>query len=308
MSVETGTPGTPAQGDTGSGLSRISGLRLNLTPFYDGPGADGTPSGAEGVTPPAAAPSGGTPAAVAPVVGAPGAVTPPAARRYEYQEDRSTWVPPHRIREGTERQAALQRELDLERSRVAALSGVQRPAAPEDAETQAIRAQFEKLYPGLAKLNSQAEKLERLAELDPNDMTGAQEHYWTSLGQQTLNRVDAEAQELFGGGELTPFAKRTLHSAFAAFIQSDRELGQRYAAQDPKLVKDFFKEYQQGFLDPYRRQITTQAAPRNERVRNLPRGGTSTAIPNGGPAPIKPADTDEFHGAAFKAMTQGRGQ
>jgi hypothetical protein len=278
-------------------------------------GAAGTPSAGTGETgggtpspTPTTSPSG-TPQASQPAAGTPAAGQPaatPAQRRFEYQEDRSNWVPPHRLRETSTRVQQLERELYAQQQRVAALAGVQPPQAPEDPETAAIRQQFERLYPGLAKLNERAERLAALAEMDPQSMTSAQEHYWESLGRQTFNRLDEKVQSLIGG-ELTPFARRTMQSAFAAYIQSDQDLAVRYAGQDPKLLDDFLKEYQTGFLDPYRRTITTQQAPRHERVRNLPRGGNSTAIPGGGPAQLKPADTDEYHGAAFRAFTQGNG-
>lgn len=275
MSVESGTPGIPAQGDTG-----------------------GTPAAT-----PAASPSGGAPAAQ-PGDGAAAAAAAAARQRFSYDEDRSQWVPPHRIRQQSERQQQLERELYFERQRVAALSGVQPPAAPQSQEERALRQQLEQLYPALGKLSP--EKLDRLlqvAEQDPADMTQVQEHYWQSIGHQTLNRLEEAAAEQFGG-ELTPFAKQTLQSAFAAYVASDRSLGMRYAQQDPKLIKDFMQEYERGFLDPYRRKITTQAAPRAAAAARLPRGGSSSAVPGAGPAPIKPADTDEFHGAAFRALTQ----
>jgi hypothetical protein len=199
----------------------------------------------------------------------------------------------------------MERQLHFERQRVAALSGVQPPQAPVSREEQEIRQQLEQLYPGLGKLGGMMEKLERLAALDPQDLTGAQTHYWESIGHQTLSRLDDEVAELVGG-ELSPFQRQAMRSAFGAWIQSDQTLGARYAQMDPKLVKDFIKEYQQGFVDPVRRSFTTQQAPRQERAARLPRGGNSSAIPGGGPAQIQPADTDEFHGAAFRALTQSR--
>lgn len=228
-----------------------------------------------------------------------------AEQEYRYKEDRSNWVPPHRLREINERARQYEQQLYLERQRVAALSGVQPPAAPEDPEAAAIRTQFEKLYPGLAKLNKMADKLEKFGEIDPQELTSSQEHYFTVLGQQTLSRLDQRVAEVIGA-EPTGFARQALHVAFGAFVRHDPENANRYAAQDPKLLDDFLKEYQNGILDPYRRRITTATAPRNEAVKRLPRGGNSSAIAAGGPAKPAPTDSDEFHRAAFSAFSQNR--
>lgn len=278
-----------------------------------GAGSQDAGTGSQGST--AASSSSGTTA-----VGAPnsGAGTPSgqpnasgantgARQNFSYAEDRSNWVPPHRIRETTSRAQQLERELHIERSRVAALSGVRPPSAPEDPETAAIRQQFQKLYPGLAKLESMADKFERLADFDPSTVTAQTEHYWSSLGNQTLSQLDAKVKDVVGG-DLTPRAQMFMHQAFITFVQSDRELQSRYAAQDPALLTEFLQEYQNGILDPYRRKVTTAQAPRNEAVRRMPRGGAGTsAIPGGTPNRIPVADTDEFHKSAWENFRAQQG-
>lgn len=277
MSTEVATP---AQGDTPTGSAPASTPNTPATP------AAGNPT-----TPTAGAPA--TPAA-------------PAAPSFTYKEDRGNWVPPHRIRESSERAKQLERELDYERRRVAALSGVAAPAAPEDPETSEIKAQFFKLFPWAKKLADLApEKLEALIGFDPSSIGSAEEHYWNQLGAQTLASVEEKVAAVYGA-DLTPFARGLVRQGFAAYISSSQELRDRYEQMDPKLVDDFVKEYTAGVLDPHRRSITAAATPRVDRLRRLPRGSTTTAIPGAGPARPKPADTDEYHRSAFAAFTGSR--
>ena len=128
-------------------------LFWRLSPLFDdndGGGA-GAPagSGASPAAPAAANPGGqsGTPAPSAPTGGAP-APTPagqPGPRQYTYAEDRSNWVPSHVVRQRSEALAQAQRELEFERRRVAALTGVTRPEAPNP-ERDAIRNQLFQVY------------------------------------------------------------------------------------------------------------------------------------------------------------------
>lgn len=309
MSVEQTGAGTPGA-QQGEMNGRFGVMRLNLTPFFDGPAADGTPSGA-----PAAAPSGTPGTGAAPAPAGPAAGTPPATgqpsaqpatpapKQFTYPEDRSNWVPSHRLREISTRQQQLERDLYVAQQRVAALSGVQAPAAPVDPETADIRQQFEKVYPELARLAKIADKLEKYGEIDPSELTRGQEHYYETLGQRTLDSLDEQVQTVIGG-ELTPFATQAMHTAFALFVRQDPQNAARYERMDPKLIKDFLQEYQNGILDPYRRTVSTRQPPANPAAR-LPRGGSGSAIPGRGPAPLKPADTDEYHGAAFRSIQQG---
>src|SRR5258705_13716932 len=124
----------------------------------------GSPSPAE-ATPSApaapAAPATPSVASSAPTTGAP-------------QEDRSTWVPPHRIRETREaavREAQqtyaqqmqqMRAEAEQYKSPLHALVGVQPPQNPE---IDAVRKQFGPLYPGLSKMEGKAAQLEQ--PLDP---------------------------------------------------------------------------------------------------------------------------------------------
>jgi hypothetical protein len=270
--------------------------------LFETPPADGGAGGTGSAPASTPAPSG-APAAVAP--GAPAAVAPlatPAAKRFDYAEDRGNWVPPHRIRETSQRAQQLERDLDYERRRVAALSGVPAPAQAEDPNDASIKQELFRLFPQLKGLMEHGEKLIGLKDLDMDALQSPQTHYWESLGHQTLNALHVQAKETLGGGDLTPRAKQVLNTSFSQFVNSDDDLKQRYASQDPGLITEFLKEFNDGILSPYRQSITRAAAPRDAAIRRLPRGGSGSAIVAGRQAEIKPADTDEYHNAAFASF------
>lgn len=190
----------------------------------------------------------------------------------------------------------------MERQRVAALSGVQAPAAPVDPEIAQIRQQFERVYPGLAKLEAMADKLAGLSDFDPSVVTQSQERAYEVLGNQTLARVHEQAAKLFGG-ELKPLAKQSLEATFGLWIYNNQDLHGRYEAQDPRLIQEFFQQYQEGILDPFRRQSTTAQAPRDRAITRLPRAGSGAPqVP--GQRTLQPTDSEEYHGAAFRALNQ----
>jgi len=159
------------------------------------------------------------------------------------------------------------------------------------------------VYPGLSKLEAIADKLSGLKDFDPAVVTQSQEAHYETLGNQALARLSERAAEVFGG-ELSPMARQSLEMTFGAWVHGNPDLHGRYAMQDPKLFDEFFKEYTTGILDPYRRKVTTTTAPRDNAIRRLPRGGAGSSIPGPGPRSLQPADSEEYHGAAFRAMNQ----
>ena len=255
----------------------------------------------------------GTPAApsgpqATPASPAPAAPTAPAQPSFTYEEDRSNWVPSHRIREESQARQRLERELQYERQRVAALSGVQPPAEPVSQADAELQREFFATFPKLAKLQEKADKLdallERLDGFDPTSVATAQDHYFEQMGVQTLTRLDSLAESEIGG-TLSPFAQQMLHNNFGVWVADHPAKIQRYERQDPKLLSDFITEYRTGILDPFRRKVTTASQPQHERARRLPQqGGSGAQLPTGRPSALKPGDTDDYHSAAFRSMQE----
>jgi hypothetical protein len=241
--------------------------------------------------------SGETPAAPPSAPTAPVAATPatpvqqsttPAVPSAPTTGAHEGYVPSYRIRETREaalreaqsqyasREAAVRAEADNYRRQVLALTGVTPPANPE---IQAVRNQFGELYPGLAKLEERSAQLEELLSRS-GDLQSQSDHYWTSYGRQTMDRLFEHASSSLGA-PLTEEGKSALHSAFTGFVSSSPELTARYA-NDPTLVEDFWKAFTSNFIDPARRAASANVQQR--ATVNLPQD-TSSGIPPTAPPP-----------------------
>lgn len=244
----------------------------------------GTPSPAEATPSAPAAPAApATPSAApsAPTTGAP--------------EDRSNWVPPHRIRETREaavREAQqtysqqmqqMRAEAEQYKAQLHALVGVQPPQNPE---IDAVRKQFGQLYPGLSKMEEKAAQLEQLLER-AGDLESQNAHYWQSYGRQAVDRLFTKASESIGS-PLNDENKQFLHSAFVGWVQASPERADRYT-NDPTIVDDFLKALSSGFIDPVRR-TSAAAIPGRANVA-LPQD-TPSGAPRVPGAP-QPKDLDE---------------
>lgn len=276
------------------------GFRIPGPFFYPeegaGPAAPATPAPGGDGSPAPAAPVGGTP---------PPTPAAPAAPSFTYKEDRSAWVPSHRMRQETEARAQLARELDYERRRVAALSGVPAPGPAPDPENDAIRSQFNKLYPGLAKLEAMADKLEKAAGFDYEGVTNSQQQVWVAHGTQVLQTLATQVKEAYGGAELTPKALKRIQQAFVTEVMDDPEIKERYEAGDLSIVAEFVKDYTGSNLDPYRRSTAAAGQQTRDQARRLPRGGGGSAVIAPRPPTLKPSDGDAYHQAAFDRFQQG---
>lgn len=245
------------------------------------------------------APTSTDPAAVVPAT--PAATAPAPAT--SAAEDRSTWVPPYRIRETREsalreanteyakREAALRAEADRYRTQLHSIVGVTPPADPE---VTAVRDQFGNLYPGLSRLEERAADLERLIER-ANDLESQNDHYWASYGRQQVNNLFTKASESLGA-PLTDSGKEALHQAFVGFVSSSPERTARYT-NDPTLVDEFWNTFTSSFIDPARRVATATVAGRAAASAGLPQD-TPSGAPRASLQP-QPKTMDERADAAW---------
>lgn len=214
---------------------------------------------------PVDAPAQATPSATAAPVAA---ATPQATPQAPATGVPEAMVPSYRIRETREAalreaQTRYESQLSTERaesarwkSQLQALVGVTPPANPE---VDAVRSQFAKLYPGLAKMEEKAAVMEQLLERS-GDLEAQTQHYWASYGRQTMDRVFTQASEALGGN-LSEEGKRQLHASFTGWVSSSPELSARYAS-DPTIVDDFMKQFTSNFIDPVRRAASAGVVQR----------------------------------------------
>ena len=203
--------------------------------------------------------------------------------------DRSTWVPPHRLRETREaaireaqeywanKEATYQAQLEQVQSQLRALVGVTPQEAPE---TAAVRQQFSQLYPGLAKLEERANDLLGMTDRS-GDMDAQSRHYWQNYGRNAMDRLYSTAEKSLGA-PLSQDGKRNLHAAFLGYVSSSPDLTQRYTS-DPSIVDEFWTGFSGSLIDPVRR---TASATVQQQVaqRNIPQD-TPAGVPSPAPPP-----------------------
>lgn len=137
-----------------------------------------------------------------------------------------------------------------------ALVGASPPANPE---VDAVRQQFAQLYPGLARMEEQSERL--MGVLDRSgDLETQTNHYWQSYGRQTMNRLFEKANESLGS-PLDEAGKRQLHAAFTGYVSQSPELTARYT-NDPTLVDEFWNAFTSSFVNPARRATSASIMDR----------------------------------------------
>lgn len=264
------------------------------TPFYspDDFGGGGSPSPAPSdIGAPASTPA--STSAIPDPTGTPNGNPNPAATvqaqpepswlRGRLDETRRSAERASEARWQTER-AQLQAQYEATQRQLHAIVGV---TPQEDPNVSQVRDQFNKLYPGLAKLEDRAAQLLEMQERMGNVDTMTQ-HHWASWGRQSMDRLYGLAEKSIGSG-LSDGQKSALHQAFMGFVSSSPEIGQRYA-EDPTLVDEYWQNFAGAFIDPIRRtansNVQFNTAPRNI-LQDTPAG-----IPNVQAAP-RPGNLDE---------------
>jgi len=257
-------------------------------PANPGTAAPGAPAAAGTPGSPAVAAVPGTPGS--PAAGDPGtARTGAAATGFTYQEDRSKWIPPHRLNEvSTARTTAEQRattltaELAAAKAQVAALAGVN-PQDPQAMKSQEVKAAFEQLFPHLKPLLSMsAEQIEALTRTPDAAHRATQNELrqWQRHGNQQMATVYADVAEAMGVEKLDADAQSDLKDSFTKWLKS--KAGQelqasngeesatitRYEEGDATLLKEFATAYTKRWVEPARRTATSLQIPRTRPTPN----------------------------------------
>jgi len=251
-------------------------------PLYDAPndasGAGSAPAGTAPSTTPSSAPAGTSPASASPVpagnqppAGTAPAASQPAAKQFTYTEDRSDWIPRHRLSQVSQRTQQLQQQLEESQRRIQALAGV----APVDAnaqEAEEVRTAFKQMFPHLAKLDDQ--RIDRLLKLaDQSDqLETTANHHWQQHTQRMVGALETEIAEQLGVDELTPRQRQRLGEAYANALNRDyvtaqregrqSDLLRRHEAGDQTLIAEFAKEWVEDFVEPVRRRATAAQVQR----------------------------------------------
>jgi len=268
--------------------------------------APAAPAPAPSTTPVTSAPSGAPGAGD----GAPAAGAAPASGGFSYAEDRSQWIPPHRLSEVTTRFRTLaeqNRELDR---RVRALTGIEQP---RNTQHDAVRQQFAEVFPEMAPLLQDPKALAQVLELAKSgqldELRGTAEAYWGRHAQTTARELVTQFAKSSGVdvSTLSPRVQNRMALHLKAFIEEDHtgQRQHRFEMADPSIVTECLADMDGMFLDPLRRSTAAAAARNLEQNRRLPEAGVRGAVP---PNPERPAQTKaERREAARQFVLSNRG-
>lgn len=251
----------------------------------------------------------------------------PQEKVYSYKEDRTDWVPRHRLNEqGGKLTAAEKRIAELEAAhtqaekRVRALAGVE-PQDPREVEFNELKSVLTKMFPGLGRMENlteeQMERLMRAAETAEQSSNASWERH--ALGM--YDELESETARLMGTDKLTPRQQEHLRSAYArvanqnaaerlaAFqrgerptvqtIASDRDFIARHEQGDRSQLVQFAKEFADDWFEPARRSVSAAQARRN--MRPVPGGGGRRTIATTGAQKVDLNTEDGFKKALLEA-------
>ena len=170
-----------------------------------------------------------------------------------------------KARQQYEQQANTHRtELELERKRVQALSGVT-PRNAQETEVEEVRARFAQLFPHLADLTPEDIKELRASREQSGQLQETTNHYWRTHADGMVNQVGAAiAEEL--GGELSARQLKAIRVAYVQAAQDDPEFLRRHTAGDQTLIKEFAKDFSEDWLKPAQRRAQATELGRNRPV------------------------------------------
>jgi hypothetical protein len=288
-------------------------------------------AGAGGGQPnPATPPTGGGQAPVVAGGGQEPAGGQPQGGQFTYKEDRTDWVPRHRVTEQSRQIKALEAQIkELGdgnqgfQNKLRQAFGIDEPTgeAKELAETKA--ALF-KVFPNLKVLETlDEEKLNSIIQgaTSAQQMTQRQ---WERHATTILSSVAKEVAKGLGVEKLSDTQRDRLEDAYrsdamrsvrareAAFnkgerntmetLPTDTDFLARHEQGDETLITEFVKGYLGDWFEPARRFATTEAA---RRFRPVPRGErTRTPVTSNNNPQLDLTKEDDFK----KALLAARGQ
>lgn len=200
--------------------------------------------------------------------------------KFEYAEDRSKWIPPHRLQEETTKRKEFENRFArvegalAERDRqIAALTGSKLPTE-EEAEVDLVRQRLRQIEPWMGKLDD--EKVDKLLSLleQSNALQDSNVKVWRNHANSMLNSVYGSIEKELGG-ELSARQRQKVYIAYREAAANDPAFLQRHEDGDPKLVEEFAREWIDDWFEPARRKVTQTQV---ERQRRVPSGGRTTPV------------------------------
>lgn len=247
---------------------------------------------------------------------------------FTFKEDRSDWVPRHRLNETSGKLTAaetraIKAETDLaaEQRRTRALAGVE-PQDPKAAEAESIRGVLQDMFPQLKALEGLTkDQLQEVMEAAQSARHTSQAS-WQRHTVGVLGDLDAEAATTLGVDKLTATQQARLRQAYREealqasavrqqavkrgerdvmeTLSTDNDFIARHERADKTLIKEFVKAYLDDWYEPARRSVTAAQA---RRFRPLPKGERTRQSLTQGAAKVDLNNEGEFK----KALLAARG-
>jgi len=263
-----------------------------------------------------------------------GAVNPgpgaPEVKEYKFKEDRSDWIPPHRlsetsrkVQEATDRATQLERDLETERKRVRAAMGID-PQDPKAEEAAQVR---EALKGVLTDMGLDLDALKGLTKAQVQQLlTGSQQAtsaantLYDRHRDEMFDKVEGAILSKIGVEKLSERQTDAIRTAYARACGASYQLRERLVQQgreseidendfigrhlrsDPKLVTEFVAEFLGDWYEPARRNVTQSVVRRQSRP--VPSGGRGEAVVTK-MAEIDFSDDKKFSDALLSARRSG---
>lgn len=242
---------------------------------------------------------------------------------YSYKEDRSDWIPRHRLNEAT---GKLTTELETLKTQIAEQGGLTTrlrqalTGEPSDADKQQteIKDAILAMFPGLKAIGDLTpEQIQEVLEAGQHAQQSSHNH-WKQHATRMFDSLQSEVLKTLGGDKLTDTQVRRLRSAYrdelGAAVQARQAAEKngtaydatndalsRHEAGDLSFVKEFAKQFLDDWFEPARRTATQQAL---RRQRPVPAGGRQVSN-----VTTKLPEIDYNNEDAFKkALAEARGQ
>ncbi len=268
------------------------------------------------------------PVGAQPPVGGQPVVQPPAVQEFRYKEDRSDWVPRHRLNEESGKRTKLEQQIasltervEQEQRRVRAALGIDTPS-PDAAKRAEVRTQVvtllkemtpeerEELFPGMGEQREAVQAAEQAARAQ-----------WDRHSNGMLTDLEDEAATLLNVDKLSEPQSNRLRRAFreeareraierAEAIQRKddsydykNDFVARYERGDKKLLQEFAKSFMEEWGIPARRSNVASEVRRGNRP--VPRGERQRAPMTQQPPKINYNDDKAFKDAMTAARNGG---
>lgn len=177
-------------------------------------------------------------------------------------------------------------ELERERKRVLALSGIE-PKSKEEEDEALIRQRMEALYPWMKDLTAEDIAALRESRGQMEEIRNATTHTWKAHGQKMLGQVTAGIQKELGG-KLSERQSARIQQAYVEEARSNPEFLARHEAGDATLIDEFVQGWMDDFVNPGRRSALADETAGDRRPR-VP-GGKDRSIVGADNKPIDVKD------------------